>query len=122
MFLLPCGAEPARPYQARRRTGAAVAVRHVLRAEYFPRSERRYRTLERGGFRHRRAEGHVALGRALLSGVSLHLLSACEGRGHQRSLRLPQDARAGGGPGARPRAAVSVQYPPYGWNLEMAVS
>ena len=60
--------------------GAEIAVRHVLRAEHLARSERRHRPLERGRFRHRDGEGHLAGRPASISGVSLHVLSAHEAR------------------------------------------
>ena len=43
------------------------------------------------------------------------------GRGRPRSLRLPEDARAGGRQAARSRRAVSIQHPPQRRHLEMAV-
>src|SRR5215207_7160378 len=39
MFFLPCRAQSARSYEARRRARAAFAVRHVLRPEHLARSE-----------------------------------------------------------------------------------
>ena len=52
--------EPGRQDQARRRLRAEIAVRHVLCAEHLARSEGRHRQMERGGFRHRDGEGHLA--------------------------------------------------------------
>ena len=60
-----------------------------------PDPKRRHRAMERGRFRHRRAQGHVAVGRALFSGVSLRVLPAREGRRHQGSVCLSEDAGAG---------------------------
>src|SRR5690349_1613371 len=39
MFLLSCGAEPAGPLEAGRRTGTSLAIRDVLRAEHLAGSE-----------------------------------------------------------------------------------
>ena len=58
---------------------------------------------------------------ALLSGVSLYLLSACEGRRCPRSLRVSEDAAESIRQGARSRRAVSVQHPPQCRHLEIAV-
>ena len=51
-----------------------IAVRHVLRAEYFARSGRRHRRLERSRLRHRADERHLAARPPSVSGLSLHLL------------------------------------------------
>ena len=107
--------------QARRRARAEIAVRHVLCAEHLARSERRHRQLERGGFRHRDAEGHLAGRPALLSGVSLHVLPAHARRRRARPVRPSQDAAGRAGQGARPRRAVSVQHPPHARRLEIPV-
>ena len=58
--LLPRHARPGRQDQARRRPRAEIAVRHVLVAQHLARSKRRHRQVERGAFRHRDGEGHVA--------------------------------------------------------------
>ena len=66
-------------------------------------------------------EGDLARRRALFSGVSLRVLSVCEGRRRPRPLCLPEDAGAGVRQVARSRRAVSVQHPPQCRDLEMAV-
>ena len=119
--LLPRDARAGRQDQARRRARAEVAVRHVLRAEHLARSERRHRQMERGGFRHRDAEGHLARRPALFPGVSLHLVPAHAPRGRARPVRAPQDAARRAGQGARPRRAVSVQRAAHARRLEIPV-
>ena len=74
--LVPRDAATGGQDAARRRARAEIAVRHVLRSQYLVRSEGRHRRLERGRIRHRHDQGHVARRPALLSGVSLHLVSA----------------------------------------------
>ena len=119
--LLPRDARTGRQDEARRRARAEVAVRHILCAEHLARSKRRHRQMERGGFRHRDAQGHVAGRAALFPGVSLHQLSAHEGRGRARPVRAHQDAARRAGQGARPRRAVPVQCAPLARRLEIPV-
>ena len=47
MFLLPRCAQPARSIKAGRRTCHPLAIRHLLRSEYFARPRRRYRAMDR---------------------------------------------------------------------------
>ena len=93
----------ARSRRITRRLGGGLALKSPFgtfyRAEHLVRSERRHRRLERGGFRHRDAEGNVARRRASLSGVSLYVLPAYEARRRARPVRLPQNAAGCVGPG-----------------------
>ena len=66
-------------------------------------------------------KGTSPSGTALLSRVSLQLLREDEARGRARPVRLPEDVAAGGGQGARPRRAVSLQHPPQRRRLEIPV-
>ena len=124
-------ARPATPRRTRMPTrstarGSAaglrcIAVRHLLRAEYFVRSARRHRRLERSRLRHRALERHLAPRPASFSGIPLHVLPAHAARRRARSVCLSENAAAGRGPGAPARFGVSVQYPPAGRALEAVV-
>ena len=59
----------------RKRLGAEIAFRHLLRAQYFTRSQGRHRQLVRGEFRYRLMEGNVGARHQSLSGISLRLVS-----------------------------------------------
>src|SRR5437899_5659061 len=121
LFRLPCRSQPARSAEARRRACNAVAVRDVLRSQHLVRSHLRHRPVERSGFCDGGAQGDVAGRRALFSGLSICVLPACDGRRRPRPLCLPEDASAGCRQAARPRRAISIQYPPQCRRLEMAV-
>src|SRR5262249_27015868 len=71
-----------------------------------------HRRLERGEFRHRHVEGHLARRQPLLSSLSLPVVPAHAARGRARPLRLPQDIAGGGGQGARPPPAPPISRPP----------
>ena len=119
---LPRDAEAGGPHAARRRHGAEVAVRLVLSAQHLAASEGRHRRLDRGPFRHRDDEGHVAGRAPLFPVVSLHVLSAHDARRPARHVRLHQDAAAGRGPRARSRHPLSVQHPARARRLEVPPS
>ena len=119
--LLSRGAAPGRPDTSWRRAGAQIAVRDLLRAEYFARSQRRNRRMERGRLCHRHGERHFARRSPLLSGVSVRVLPAHDLRGRARSVRISEDVAAGAGQGARSRPAVPVQHSPFGRGLEIFV-
>ena len=78
-------------------------------------------SLERGGLRHRHDQGHLARGRASLSGFSLHLVPTHHDQRPARPVRLSEDAAGGAGSRARARVGVSVQHPPPGRRLEAVV-
>ena len=121
MFLLPRRAQPARST----RLGGGLAIPSPFGTFYAPNispdpNDGIGRWTE-ADFVTAVTQGNLAERRALFSGVSLHLLPACEARGRPRSLCLSEDACAGARQGARSRRAVSVQHPPQRRHLEMAV-
>ena len=121
MFVLPCRAGSTRSFKARRRSCNPLAVRDFLCAEYLARSGRRYRQVDRSRVHSRCNTRSFARRISLLSGVSLHVLSARENRRYRRPVRLFEDACARIRQGVRSRCAVSFQYPPQYRDLEIAV-
>ena len=78
---------------------AEIAVRHLLRAEYFFRPGRRHWRLERSGFCDRNVERHIDTARpASFPGVPVHVLSAHGARRPARSVCLSENVAAGCGP------------------------
>ena len=75
-----CHAVPGQP--DRLKLGGGLAIPSPFGtfyvAEHLARSGRRHRAMDRGRIRQRGAEGHLAFGRALFSGLSLCVLRACQ--------------------------------------------
>jgi len=87
MFVLPCGAGAARSLKARRRAGDPLAVRHVLCADISPDPTDGIGRWGEADFVNAVTKASRRRN-ALLSGLSLYVLCACENRGCSRSLRL----------------------------------
>ena len=119
---MPCGARSARSLETRRRACDPVAVRNVLCAEYLARSGRRHRDDGRkSNLVGAVTKGISPAGYALLSGVSLHVLSACQVEDVRDLFAYLKTLDAGVRQGARPRCAFSFQHPAQHRDLEIAV-
>ena len=76
-----------RPHAARRRAGAALAIRDFYVPNISPAPAGRHRRLDRGAVHPGHAGGRLAGRTALLPGVSLHLLPAHDGGRPRRPFR-----------------------------------